>query len=130
VTNSSTPLPLPTPSVLERVRRLFGEPAEGCIGSKTKAGRASEPVRGGATLLDVRESSQWKSRHASGAVHVAPGDMDNAPRKLRQGRPLVLMCASGRRSLTAAKHLRVLGWAAASLSGGIGAWLSAGGEIR
>ncbi len=130
LTNSSTPLPLPTPSVLERLRRLFGKPAEGRLGSKIKAGRAPELVRSGATLLDMRESSQSKSRHAPGAVHVALGDMDKAPRRLRQGRPLVVMCASGRRSLTAAKHLRGLGWDAASLSGGIGAWLSAGGEIR
>jgi len=130
VTNSSTPLPLLTPSVLERLRRSLGKPAEGCSGSKTKAGRASELVCDGATLLDVRKSSQWKSGYASGAVHVALGDTDKTPRRLRQGRPLVLMCASGRRSLTAAKHVRGLGWDAASLSGRIGAWLSARGEIR
>jgi rhodanese-related sulfurtransferase len=34
------------------------------------------------------------------------------------------------RSRTAAKHLRSLGYDAASLSGGIGAWQQAGGEIR
>jgi rhodanese-related sulfurtransferase len=133
VTNSSTPIPSPTatPSVLDRVRQLFGgAPADGSLGSKIKAERALELVRGGATLLDVRENSEWKSGHAPGAVHVALGDIDKAPRRLRQGRPVVVMCASGMRSRTAAKHLRGLGWDAASLSGGMIAWQRAGGEIR
>ena len=68
--------------------------------------------------------------HAPGAVHVDRGDMDKSPRRLRQGRSVVVMCASGIRSRTAAPHLRGLGWLAASLSGGIGAWLRAGAEIR
>ena len=133
VTNSSTPTPSPTatPSVLDRVRQFFGgTPADGSLGSKIKAERALELVRGGATLLDVRENSEWKSGHAPGAVHVALGDIDKAPRRLRQGRPVVVMCASGMRSRTAAKHLRGLGWDAASLSGGMMAWQRAGGEIR
>ena len=133
MTNSSTPTPSPTatPSVLDRVRQLFGgTPADGSLGSKIKAERALELVRGGATLLDVRENSEWKSGHVPGAVHVALGDIDKAPRRLRQGRPVVVMCASGMRSRTAAKHLRGLGWDAASLSGGMMAWQRAGGEIR
>jgi rhodanese-related sulfurtransferase len=133
VTNSSTPSPTPTHAltVLERLRGLFGgKPADGSLGSKIKGDRALELVRGGATLLDVRENSEWKSGHAPGAVHVPLGDIDKAPRRLRQGRPVVVMCASGMRSRTAAKHLRGLGWDAASLSGGMMAWQRAGGEIR
>ena len=129
MTNSSTPTA--TPSVLDRLRGIFGgQPADGSLGSKIKAERALELVRGGATLLDVRENSEWKSGHAPGAIHVALGDIDKAPRRLRQGRPVVVMCASGMRSRTAAKHLRGLGWDAASLSGGMMAWQRAGGEIR
>jgi len=132
VTNPPTPSPAANrPSVLERLRRLFGgQPADGSLGSKIKAERAMELVRSGATLLDVRENSEWKSGHAPGAVHVALGDIDKAPRRLRRGRPVVVMCASGMRSRTAAKHLRGLGWDAASLSGGMAAWQRAGGEIR
>jgi rhodanese-related sulfurtransferase len=126
---SSTPTH--TSSVLARLRRLFsGEPADGSLGSKIKAERALDLVRGGATLLDVRENSEWKSGHAPGAIHVALGDIDKAPRRLHQGRAVVVMCASGMRSRTAAKHLRGLGFDAASLSGGIGAWQRAGGQIR
>lgn len=129
LTPSSTPSASPT--VLERLRQLFGgQPADGRLGSKVKAAQALDLVRDGATLLDVRESSEWKSGHAPGAIHVALGNMDQAPRRLHQGRPIVVMCASGMRSRTAAKHLRGLGFDAASLTGGIGAWQRAGGSVR
>jgi rhodanese-related sulfurtransferase len=132
VSSSSTPKPAPSATLplLGRLRALFGgQPNDGSLGSKIKAERALEAVRGGATVLDVRENSEWKSGHAPGAVHVALGNIDQAPRRLRQGRPVVVMCASGMRSRSAAKHLRGLGWDAASLSGGIGAWQRAGGSV-
>ncbi len=132
MSSSSTPKPTPatTLSLPDRLRAFFGgQPNDGSLGSKIKAERALEVVRGGATLLDVRENSEWKSGHAPGAVHVTLGNIEQAPRRLRQGRPVVVMCASGMRSRTAAKHLRRLGWDAASLSGGIGAWQRAGGSV-
>ncbi len=117
---TSTSDPTPKPSVLERLRVMFsGKSSDGSLGSKIKGERALDLVRGGASLLDVRESSEWKSGHAPGAVHVALGEIDKAPRRLPKGRPVVVMCASGVRSRTAAKHLRGLGFDAASLSGGI-----------
>ena len=129
-TATNSPTPTPTRSVLDRLRGMFGrQPADGSLGSKIKAERALEVVRGGATLLDVREGGEWKSGHAPGAIHLPLADIDKAPRRLRQGRPVVVMCASGMRSRTAAKHLRSLGWDAASLSGGIGAWQRAGGSV-
>ncbi|MHB1472576.1 MAG: rhodanese-like domain-containing protein [Dermatophilaceae bacterium] len=128
---TTSPTPSPAPTVLERLRQLFGgQPADGRLGSKVKAARALDLVRDGATLLDVRESSEWKSGHAPGAIHVALGNIDQAPRRLHQGRPVVVMCASGMRSRSAAKHLRRLGFDAASLTGGMGAWQRAGGAIR
>ncbi len=128
-TDSSTPSSKPT--VLDRLRGLFGgAPADGSLGSKIKAEHALDVVRGGASLLDVRENVEWKSGHAPGAIHVPLGEIDKAPRRLPKGRPVVVMCASGMRSRTAAKHLRGLGFDAASLSGGIAGWQRAGGEIR
>lgn len=130
-TLTPSPTPTPSPTLLERLRALFGgQPADGSLGSKVKAEQALDLVRDGATLLDVRESSEWKSGHAPGAIHVALGNIDQAPRRLHQGRPIVVVCASGMRSRTAAKHLRGLGFDAASLTGGIGAWQRAGGVVR
>ena len=121
----------PTASLLDRLRMLFGgQPADGRLRSKVKVAQALALVQEGATLLDVRENGEWKSGHAPGAIHVPLGDIDKAPRRLKQGRPVVVMCASGVRSRTAAKHLRSLGYDAASLSGGMAAWQHAGGAVR
>ena len=121
----------PTASLLDRLRMLFGgQPTDGRLRSKVKVAQALALVQEGATLLDVRENGEWKSGHAPGAIHVPLGDIDKAPRRLKQGRPVVVMCASGVRSRTAAKHLRSLGYDAASLSGGMAAWQHAGGAVR
>lgn len=131
MTTSSTPSPTPSVSVLNRLRGLFGgKPADGRLGSTVTAAQALDLVQHGASLLDVRESREWRSGHAPGAIHVALGDIDQAPARLHRGRPVVVMCASGMRSRTAAKHLRGLGYDAASLSGGMGAWARAGGAVR
>jgi rhodanese-related sulfurtransferase len=128
---TTSPTSSPPPSFLDRMRQLFGgQPADGRLRPKVKVAQALELVRDGATLLDVRENNEWKSGHAPGAIHVPLGDIDKAPRRIKQGRPVVVMCASGMRSRTAAKHLRGLGYDATSLSGGMAAWQHAGGAVR
>ena len=94
------------------------------------AARALELTQAGATLVDVRETHEWKSGHAPRAVHIPLGQIDQGARRLQKGRPVVVVCASGMRSRTAAKQLRALGFEAASLSGGMPAWQRAGGEVR
>ena len=119
------------PTLLERLRGLFGRPAaDGGLGKNISAARALELVQDGATVLDVRERSEWNTGHAPLAVHVPLADIDAAPRRLTKGTPVVVMCASGMRSRVAAKRLRDAGFTATSLSGGIGAWQAAGGAVR
>ena len=131
LTLTTAPDPDRAASVLERLRRRFvGGPDDGRLGSTIDAACGLELVRGGATLLDVRENQEWKAGHAPTAIHVSLRDIDAAPRRLRKDRPVVVVCASGMRSRTAAKHLRSLGFDAASLSGGLTAWERAGGEVR
>jgi rhodanese-related sulfurtransferase len=132
LTLTTSPTPTPAPSFLQRLQRLFGggAPADGRLAAKIDATRALDLVKDGATLLDVRESSEWKSGHAPGAIHIPLGDIDQAPRRLHKGRPVVVVCASGMRSRTAAKHLRELGYDATSVTGGMAAWQRAGGAVR
>ena len=128
---TTSPTPSATPSFIDRLRALFGgQPADGRLRPKVKVAHALELVRDGATLLDVRENGEWNAGHAPGAIHVPLGDIDKAARRIKQGRPVVVMCASGMRSRTAAKHLRSLGYDATSLSGGMAAWQRAGGAVR
>lgn len=119
-----------SPSLLARLRGLLGGGSGDRLGSTVSATRAVELVRDGAHLVDVRERSEWRSGHAPQAVHVPLADLDKAPRRLAKDRPVVVMCASGMRSRTGAKHLRSLGYDATSVSGGIGAWQRAGGAVR
>jgi rhodanese-related sulfurtransferase len=118
-------------SLTSSLRRLFGATTGDTAPSLTIDGpRALELVRDGAALLDVRERAEWNTGHAPAAVHVPLGQIETAPRRLTKDAPVVVMCASGMRSRTAAKHLRTLGFTAMSLSGGIGAWQAAGGAVR
>ncbi|WP_291800372.1 rhodanese-like domain-containing protein [Cellulomonas sp.] len=128
---TTSPPPATTPTFLERVRRLFGGgPDDGRVRPTVNATRALELVTDGATLVDVRESSEWKSGHAPRAVHIPLGQIDQGARRLTKSRPVVVVCASGMRSRTAAKQLRSLGYEATSVSGGMAAWQRAGGEVR
>ncbi|NMM31515.1 MAG: rhodanese-like domain-containing protein [Cellulomonas sp.] len=131
LTLTTSPPPATTPTFLERVRRLFGGgPDDGRVRPTVNATRALELVTDGATLVDVRESSEWKSGHAPRAVHIPLGQIDQGARRLTKSRPVVVVCASGMRSRTAAKQLRSLGYEATSVSGGMAAWQRAGGEVR
>ena len=128
---TTSPTPATALTLRDRLRRLFGgEPADGRIGAKVNAARALDLVKDGATLVDVRENNEWKSGHAPRAVHIPLGQIDQGARRLTKTRPVVVVCASGMRSRTAAKHLRTLGYEATSVSGGMAAWQRAGGEVR
>ncbi|GGC07282.1 rhodanese-like domain-containing protein [Cellulomonas carbonis] len=124
-------MPTPDTTLLGRLRRLLGRgDDDGGLPTTVDAARAIELVRDGAALIDVRERSEWKTGHAPQAVHAPLGELDKASRRLRAETPVVVMCASGMRSRTAAKQLRAAGFQATSLSGGIGAWQAAGGTVR
>lgn len=120
-----------TPSLFQRLASHLRRGAPGAgLGSSVSAARAVELVREGAAMVDVRERGEWNTGHAPQAVHVPLGDIAKAPGRLRQDRPVVVVCASGMRSRVAAKHLRDHGFDAASISGGMAAWRGAGGSVR
>ncbi|MEV0123270.1 rhodanese-like domain-containing protein [Streptomyces sp. NPDC050703] len=81
-----------------------------------------------AVLLDVREKPEWSSGHAPGAVHVPLTELvaGAALPAEAQGRPLVVICRSGRRSRQAATLLAERGVQAVDVEGGMSAWAAAG----
>lgn len=117
-------------SLRDTLSRLLGRTEDGALGATVDGATAVKLVRDGASLLDVRERSEWSAGHVPQAVHVPLGNVADAPRRLQKDVPVVVMCASGMRSRSAAKQLRALGMQATSLSGGIGAWQAAGGAVR
>jgi len=88
---------------------------------------ASELVRRGAALLDVREDSEWDAGHAEGAVHMPLAQLD--PLRLPAGHRVVAVCRSGNRSGQAAAWLRAEGYDVHNLEGGMAAWERAGLQV-
>ncbi|NEA68263.1 MBL fold metallo-hydrolase [Streptomyces sp. SID12488] len=83
---------------------------------------------GAAVLVDVREAEEWAAGHAVGAVH-APLSALAAGTSLpgsAQGRPLIAICRSGKRSREAATLLTARGAEVADVIGGMRAWVAAG----
>ena len=84
---------------------------------------------GGATVIDVREDSEWDQGHLPGAVHISKSYVEQQIEGAVPDRdaPVVLYCAGGVRSLFAAQTLEQLGYTnVVSMSGGFQAWKSAG----
>lgn len=81
-------------------------------------------------VVDVREPDEWASGRIPGAVHVPLGELGLRKGELDPSRPVVAVCRSGRRSITAADALRGAGFGqVASLAGGMNAWREAGQPV-
>lgn len=107
--------PIPQVDVSEAAERLR-EAAEDA------AGNTAAPL-----LVDVREAGELTAFHVPGSLHVPMSDFVNAARRLPPDRPLLLICASGRRSLVAADYLRRNGHPqVANVAGGIIEWRKRG----
>jgi rhodanese-related sulfurtransferase len=84
---------------------------------------------GAATIVDVREASEWEQGHLPGARHVSKSYIEQQIEGAAPDRdaPVVLYCAGGVRSLFAAQTLSEMGYTnVASMSGGFQAWKGAG----
>ncbi|MGW2089205.1 rhodanese-like domain-containing protein [Streptomyces sp. NPDC001880] len=89
-------------------------------------------LTGEAVLLDVREPAEYAAGHAPGSVPLplsllaanapVPRDLD--------GRPVLCVCRSGRRSQRAAEILTARGITALNVTGGMQAWAQAGLPVR
>jgi hydroxyacylglutathione hydrolase len=83
-------------------------------------------------ILDVREQSEWDERHIPGSLHVPYHDIDAIPEGLANGKPVAVICESGRRSVVAASMLQRLGRKDVLhvVEGGVGAWASRGYDVE
>jgi len=86
-------------------------------------------------LLDVRSDSEFAAAHAPRAKHLSVEQVARSGRaelqELIKERPVVCICASGSRSMMAATVIARQGFSPVySLTGGMGAWQSAGMTVR
>ena len=82
-----------------------------------------------AAVIDVREAAEFAAGHIAGARHVPLSELaEKLPAAVKNKTlPLVLCCASGRRSAAAVAVAKKLGHEkAVSLAGGLKAWREAG----
>jgi rhodanese-related sulfurtransferase len=88
-------------------------------------------------VLDVRETSEYNDAHIPNALHTPRGLLEwradpNHPSRDEQfagqtAARIVVLCASGGRSLLAAKTLREMGYAdVSSMRGGMNEWKATG----
>ena len=104
---------------------LFGSPPVPGV----DASEARTLVSQGAALLDVREQHEWNVGHAPMAIHVPLGRIAEAPRSLKPGQRVVVVCRSGNRSRSATSALIAQGFDAHNLTGGMQSWQAVGGSV-
>jgi sulfur-carrier protein adenylyltransferase/sulfurtransferase len=85
--------------------------------------------RPGAVVIDVRESDEWRQGHLPNALGIPRGFLELRVEEKVPDRktPVILHCASGTRSLLAARTLRELGYENLyNMTGGFNAWKDKG----
>jgi molybdopterin/thiamine biosynthesis adenylyltransferase/rhodanese-related sulfurtransferase len=125
------PIHVPAPESPSPMTKSYAElmrDVRGRIQEVTTA-QAADLIDRGATVVDVREQSEWDEGHLPGAVHVPRSYLESriegevADRR----RPVVLYCAGGVRSAFAAETLELMGYGdVTSMAGGFQAWKSEG----
>jgi rhodanese-related sulfurtransferase len=89
-------------------------------------------MRADATLVDVREESEWRDGHVQGALHLGKGVIERDVEKTIPdlSTPLLLYCGGGYRSALAADNLQRMGYTQVfSVAGGFRALREVGAEI-
>jgi phage shock protein E len=78
-----------------------------------------EFLAAGATVVDVRTPAEFRTGAYPGAVNIPLDALPQRVGELPKHRPVVLYCASGMRSATAANLLRRAGFAEVVNAGGL-----------
>lgn len=92
--------------------------------NNVNADKALAMLNDGAALIDVRSSQEWGRSHAVGAVHLPLDQFDLAA--LPPDTDLIFICASGGRSLQAARLVASTGREVYNVVGGMTAWQAMG----
>jgi rhodanese-related sulfurtransferase len=81
-------------------------------------------------VLDVREPDEFRQAHIQGATLIPIGSLQASLGKLPKNRDIVVVCASGSRSISATRLLIGAGYSALNLRGGMGMWMRAGLPVQ
>jgi hydroxyacylglutathione hydrolase len=83
------------------------------------------------TVVDVRSANEWAGGHLPGAVHIPLGYLPERASEIPAGKPVVVQCQAGARSMIGASVLERLGVKnVINLTGGITGWAAEGLAIE
>ena len=106
-----------------------GKPLAG-VQQITAADLRESLAHGAVTLIDVRNKVEWDEGHIPGAIHIPLGYVPDRLSEIPKGKPVVLQCQTGARSMIAASVLQANGiQQAINLSGGIANWQRHGFQL-
>lgn len=98
-----------------------GLPAEVSVAQAVAMGE-----RGG-LLLDVRQPEEWSESHIQGATLIPLGELKARADEVPRDREIVVLCRSGRRSLSGRDILLEAGFPrVTSMAGGMNVWKAEG----
>jgi rhodanese-related sulfurtransferase len=83
-----------------------------------------------ATVIDVRQPSEYVAGHVPGARLVPMGQLPSRLADLDQSQPVYVVCASGNRSAAMTDLLVANGFDAYSVAGGTAAWARSGRPVE
>lgn len=84
----------------------------------------------GGVVVDVREPDEYAAGHVPGALPIPLGELALRAGELPRHQRVHVICASGSRSLQAARWLASAGYDAVSVRGGTQLWADAGHSLE
>ncbi len=94
------------------IRRVLG-------GKRVSSDVVLEKIKAGAVVVDVRTPNEFRRGAYPGAVNVPVQALGNLLREIPKDRPVVVYCASGLRSASAAAVMRRAGYVDVVNAGGL-----------
>jgi rhodanese-related sulfurtransferase len=106
---------------------LYQHPADTSAIEITTAAAYTRYQTGTDYFLDVRTPEEWAQHHLQNSTLIPLSDLSGQLNELPRDRHIVVVCATGSRSLQAQAMLQKAGFAhAVSMKGGLTAWEAAG----
>lgn len=79
-----------------------------------------QKIDAGATIIDVRTPEEYRDGAYPGAINIPVSNLGARIGEIPKGKPVVLYCASGARSASAARAMKQAGFADVVNAGGLG----------
>ena len=94
------------------IRRILG-------GSKVASSTVKQKLESGATIVDVRTPDEFRDGAYPGAKNIPLSELGRRLAEIPKDKPVVLYCASGARSSSAARAMKQAGYTDVINAGGL-----------